>query len=769
MAGNEEIFKKAMNEGHSAAWDQMWERAAASYKTALMEFPNNPKALNSLGLALLQLQQYEDALETYKHVTTQSPDDPIPYEQIAQLNERLGNLKEAVKAAMSAADLYLKLRDVDKAIENWARVTQLNPDHVLAHSRLAMVHEKLGHPKQAVTEYLAVASLLQRAGNVEKVQDAVNRARKLAPDNPEVKQAITLLQAGQLLPKPVRPRGGTGPLAMAQVRLLNAASKQPAESNLDPVAEARHKALTVLAEALFEYSDQNVETQAERKGMQAIMKGTGALSLQQGEQTRIVLHLSQAIDAQTKEQYNQAADELERALEAGYSHPALYFDLGLLRTQTDRTESALRHLQHAVKHKDFALGTRLLMAQTHRKQGRLKEAALDYLEALKLADSQVVPPDQADEIRQLYEPLLEAQNRQEDEKVLARLCDNIDSLLMRPKWRSHLTKSREQLPKDADGRSSLPLAEIIIQSQSSQVLEAISNIHNLARAGSLRTAMEEAFQALTYAPAYLPLHSLIGDLLVREGHLQDAITKFSTIAHAYSVRGEAAQATTVLRKIIKLAPMDMSARTRLIEQLTARGQIDEAIAEYLELADIYYRLAELDMARKTYTTALRLAQQTNNRAWNTQIMHRMADIDMQRLDWRQALRVYEQIRTIRPEDVVVRKNIVTLNLRLAQDAIAKAEIENYMTYLESQGLNEAGVSFLEELAKEYEDSLVVHRALGEQYRRVGRTQEALGLLDQVGDALFESGDKNGLIEVVNLILSMNPPNAEDYRQLLSQI
>ena len=95
--------------------------------------------------------------------------------------------------------------------------------------------------------------------------------------------------------------------------------------------------------------------------------------------------------------------------------------------------------------------------------------------------------------------------------------------------------------------------------------------------------------------------------------------------------------------------------------LVARGQVDDAINEYLELAEIYYRLAELDMARKTYTTALRVVQQTNaDRAWNVHLLQRMADIDMQRLDWKQALRVYEQIRTLRPDDQGARKQLLEL-------------------------------------------------------------------------------------------------------------
>ena len=66
MPGREDIFQKSMNEGHSAAWDQEWGKAAAAYRKALQEMPDNPKALNSLGLALFQQANYEEALQIYK-------------------------------------------------------------------------------------------------------------------------------------------------------------------------------------------------------------------------------------------------------------------------------------------------------------------------------------------------------------------------------------------------------------------------------------------------------------------------------------------------------------------------------------------------------------------------------------------------------------------------------------------------------------------------------------------------------------------------------
>lgn len=218
MTGREDLFQKAMNDGHSAAWDQEWDKAASAYRRALQEFPDQPKALNSLGLALYQLARFDEALRIYHRVVQVSPEDPVPVEKVAQLSERLGDLKTAVQAAMRAAERYLKQHDVDKAIENWMHVTALSPEHAAARSRLALVHEKLGHKQQAVTEYLAIASIFQRAGEAEKAQQLVSKALQLLPASPEARQAQSLLRTGQLLPKPVRGKGGTGPIRMSMIK-----------------------------------------------------------------------------------------------------------------------------------------------------------------------------------------------------------------------------------------------------------------------------------------------------------------------------------------------------------------------------------------------------------------------------------------------------------------------------------------------------------------------------------------------------------------------
>ncbi len=419
MAGQQILFQQAMNLGHSAAWDQLWPQAAVHYRQALAEIPDQPQALINLGLALIEQQDFPAALASYERAARVTPTDPLPLEKIGQLYERTGNLERASLAALRAAELYLKNRDVSKAIENWLRVVSLNPENLQAHSRLAVIYERMNEKSQAVKEYLAIASLLQSAGNLEKARLAVNQALKIQPESPDAVQALSLLKDYKPLPKPARPRGGTGPLRMAQVRQLHSSQENnPGEEKITPVAQASQAALIVLAGMLFDMPAEEAAG-AEGKGLQ------------------ILVHISQVIDLQTRGELVQAAEELQRAVDAGLDHPAAYFDLGFIAATNGQTEAAIRNLQLAIKHKDFSMGGRLLLGKLLRERGQIKEAALYYLEGLKLADVQMADEAQASELRQLYDPVIESLKRLEPAQ-LDRLCQNIHEFLMQPDWQERI-------------------------------------------------------------------------------------------------------------------------------------------------------------------------------------------------------------------------------------------------------------------------------------------------------------------------------------------
>ena len=771
MPGNQERFQQAINQGHSAAWDQAWDKAADFYRQALTEFPDDPKTLANLALALYELQDFENALKIYQRAASVSPNDPVPHEKVAELLERTGNVEQANKAYMEVAEKYARNKDIEKAIENWTSVVSLDPESLMAHSRLALVYERLNRKQQAIMEYIAVASLMQHTGEMQKAVQTINHLMQVYPDSNEAKQALGMIQTATPLPTPRRPRGATGPLMMAQVKQLESAKADKEATSLDPIQEARQAALTALAGMLFEQAAEPQPTQQQQpRGLASIVKGTSILG-QHIDYTKMTLHISQAIDLQSHGKDSEAVNELERAIEAGLvESPAAHFDLGLLLSKGERLESAVRNLQRAVKHTSFALGARLLLGQTYHKMERIKEASNEYLEALKIADSESVAAEYAEELIQLYEPIIEAFGQQSDPKFQLRLCDNIRNMLVRPDWRAHVKRARQQLPIQAEGTPPVPLAEMLTEASSGQVVESLSKVNQLARAGHIRTAMEEAFYALKFAPTYLPLHICIGDLLWQDNRLPDAVHKYTVVAESYSVRGEANRAIALLKRVSELAPMDMEPRNHLIDLMMERGQVEETVHEFLKLAEVYYSQADLGLARKTYTRALRYAQQANvDRHSKVNLLHRMADIDMQSLDWRQALRVFDQVRTLEPDDEKARNQLIDLNLRLGQAAQALAELDNYITHLRNTGQEKKALEFLTNLVQENPNQPAMHRRLGEFYRQLGRNEDAIAQLDAAINLFLQAGNRPAAVETVMAILALNPPNVADYQQMLAKL
>lgn len=767
MTGNRDAFHKAMNLGHSAAWDQLWDRAAGFYRNALEEFPDHPGALSNLGLALFELKDYDNALRVYTRAAVTSPQDPVVFEKIGKISERMGKLPDAVKAYSQSADLYLRSRDVEKSIDNWVQVLRLQ-ESLAARTRLAMIYDRLGRKNEAVTEYLAAASLMQHSGNLDKARQAAEYALQLMPDSSDARQTLVMLRKNQPLPRPNRPPGGTGPTRITEVRQLETSGENNA--SLDPIGEARQESLAQLAALLFDQAeDSGPENSPANHDINSLARGTGGASLAQADRTRILLHLSQAIDAQTKDQDTQAVEELERAMEVGLKHPAAYFNLGLLKHQKD-PQKALRLLQEAVKNPHFALASYLLIAKIQQAANNLPEASVAYLQALCLADSETLLGDEADGLRQLYEPVIEAQSREKRPEVLKTLCDSIQNQLVRPDWCVYLRLARQQMPPQPEGSPPLPLAEMLLESKSGQVVEMLAHIRSLAAQNKITSAMEEAYHALQYAPTYLPLHIQIGDLLLKEGHAQDAVDKFLLVAELYTLRGESTQAIQLFDRVIGFSPMNLAVRSRLIELLLAQGKTELAVQQYIKLADVYYQLAELDNARQSYTAALRVAQPSRGtRAVVMQILYKIADIDMQRIDWRNAMRVFEQIRTLEPEDIHGRARLVDIHYRMGQEPAALNEVDGFLSVMENSGKRAQAIDFLKEVLTEQPEAANIYKRLAEVYQHDGKNSEAIAQWKSMSDLLVNQGDRPGAIAALQSVLALNPHDALDTQRRIQQI
>jgi tetratricopeptide (TPR) repeat protein len=767
-------FQEAMNLGHTAAWDQKWEDAAEFYRRALELLPQDSKALISMGLAMFELGRYEESLMYYSNAGTSNPDDPLPFEKIAQIAELIERVSEVPKPSLRAAELYLELGEVERAIENLARVTRADMGNLAAHSRLAVIYERQGRKGQAVTEYLTVASLLQQVGQADNAIKAVRRALTITPDSKEAQRTLDLLTQGKSLPKPARTHFDTNRYREAvstPAHTQRVIRSEPVK--VDPVLAARQKALEDLAGLIFEPIDSKLDegSRDQTKGFQAFMRGSQKSQISKKvDQEKMLEHLRSAVDFQIQGPEGKASDELNQAMENGLDHPAAFFDMGFIQVHQDRLDSAIRNLLKATESEEYALGAHLLLGETFRKMEREDRAALEYLRALRIADSQVVPSEIEEDVQQLYDTLIEAESTQTDLESKTRICDTVSDLLRRPDWRERVEQARRDFQIDVKDGPAIPLGEVISQASGSRIIESIMNIHNLARQGYMRSAMEEAYFALQHAPTYLPLHTYMGELLLQQDRIAEAIAKFNTIAQTYSARGETDKAIPILRRVIRTAPMNINGRLQLIEILESLDKREEAVHEYLDLANVYYNLADLEQAQGAYSKALNLAS-TNGKNNNliVQILHNIADINLQSLDWRRALKIYDQIRSIDPGDAKARENLIEVNLRLSQPARAETELEDYLLYLKSTGQTQEETVFLERVCAENPDQVFLRRNLIDHYKQLGQSADAIRLLDSMGEAAIESGNRSGAIRIIEEIMDLDPPNRSDYQVLLNQI
>ena len=163
------------------------------------------------------------------------------------------------------------------------------------------------------------------------------------------------------------------------------------------------------------------------------------------------------------------------------------------------------------------------------------------------------PKTEADEVRESYEPFIEAQQGQQDGEVCRQLCENVRGLLMRADWREQMLRSRQHGASDRAGFS--PLAEVMLAAQSLGVVESINRVHELARAGSLRSAMDEAYDGGA-ARAQLPAAAQPDGRPADRGQPRargdrEAVGDRPGVRR---LRGEVAQATKMWRRITSWRP-----------------------------------------------------------------------------------------------------------------------------------------------------------------------------------------------------------------------
>ncbi len=743
MAGNRAVYEEAIRRGAAQAWEQRWGEAIAAYRQALAEFPDSPDALSGLGLALAGAGRLEEALPVLQQAANIARENPVLQEQVAQVLERLGRPQEAAQAYLQAADLYLRQQASRMAIERWRDAIRVDPSCISAHVNLLRVYLGQGKHREAIAEYLALATLYRDRGETEKAMELCQYALKLDPHHPEVLALMDALRYG--VPTTV----GTGPLEA----LAEGKPGVPGEEG-NPVEIARRTALAQLAEVVFE------ETPPQ----------TGPLILRPLSKREIDTLISRAIDAQARGDVDEAIACYEEVLRGGVIEPAVHFNLGLLYQQQLRLEEAIAQFQQSVSSPQYRLGSLFALGECYRALGRIDEALTHFLEVLKIVDLSTVRQDQADDLIRLYDELASTYAARGEREQAVEFINALISFLSAKGWEDKVHQARQRLDFLSREGPVLSLAEMLTVPGSERIIQSIGLAQEYLRHNLPRAAMDELMSAVERAPSFLPIHRQIGETLVAMGRTEQAVGKFLAIADTYRVRGNFSQAVAMYERALRLAPMNIPARMKLIDLLVSLGEIDRALEHYLALGDTYYQMAQLDQAREKYNEALQLAPRGSpERRWEVKLLHRIGDIDLQRVEWRRAASVYERIREIAPDDEKARFTLMDLYERLGRPDRALAELDGLLQHYMQTGKVQKAVSILEGLVQEKPGVIPLRARLAQLYLNAGRKEDALRELDILGDLQLQAGKVKDAIATIQVILRLRPPNADAYRELLEQL
>jgi tetratricopeptide (TPR) repeat protein len=731
------------------AWAGQWDQAVASYRKALAQDASDPILYSHLGLAYLESGRFPEALEAYGQASRLTPDEPAPLTRIAEIHERLGQRHAAADALFLASEIHRRRLAWTQAIQALQHGLDLDPDNLRCHLALAEIYRELNQTKRAVKEYLNLARVLQRQGQVNKALDQCRVALELEPGNPDARALTEALHTGAV---PV------------EIEV----SAPPSEDGASPADLARNKALQELAGIPFEDSAGELVADA---GAPAGVPGKDQVPAKPAlSRPQIDALVAQAIDFQTRGLIDEAIASYTRAIGAGVDRPAAHFNLGLLYQQKLRLEPAIEEFKKAVLHPQYGLGSHFALGECYKALGRIDDALEHFVQVLKIVDLQTVQRQQADDLIQLYDALADSFIAKGDRDRALTFANSLVEFLSSKGWEDKARAARHRLNSMSEDGVTMSLAEILAAPSAEGILASMSLSQEYVKRGALTAATEVCYRAMEQAPNFLPLHLRLAEIFGQDGRVEDAVNKYQAVADLYLVRDEKRQAIGVYKRMLRLIPMDVGVRSRLIDLLISSGEIDQALDQYLALADGYYQLAQVDKSLEKYSEALRLAPRASDeKAWRARLLRKMADIHMRRANWREAAALFRQLVAFAPEDERARLHLIDLNYRLGRAKEADAEVVALVDYYRQQGDMERALALLQEAVRLQPQQMALRARAARAYIDAGLPELAIQELDTLGELQLDAGLREQAMATVRFIISLKPKNAEAYRQLLAQL
>jgi len=754
MAGNRENYEQAMRAAYDHSWNQNWKAAIEAYKQALTESPRDLAATLGLGGAFLEMGQMQVALKVFERAVQLAPEDTGALAKLAEVQERLGRPEDAAITQIKTGYAFAQQGKLEEAADAWSRSSRLAADQVEAHLQLAQVLVQLDRSEEAAAEYSVLASIAQRQGDVDMAMEHCQQALRLDPDNSE---ALAMFEALQRSHEPEE---------------VDLTFWDELEYETEPVEPAAGDILSFesLAREAEETEGHSPMEQAQRRALQELAAMLFEAGTDGSPDLATVTVVGQAIDQQTRGALDEAIENYNKVLKSGLTRTAVFFNLGMLYFERMRYDEAVEAFRRSMRDEAYTLGSHYALGLTYRAAGYIDRSLEHLIEFVKAIDMETVRPEQVESLTATYQQLSDRYIAQGDTEKANTFITTLLEFFSALHWERKAHEARRRMQSISESRGLMTLAEYLETPETEVVVSTMALTGEYVRRNMLMTAAEECFRAIQKAPTYLPLHVRLADIFLKQEHTEEAINKYLVISDVYQVRGDSQQAIDIYKRVLRLAPMDVKVRTKLIELLIMRGEIEPALEHYLTLADVHYQLAQVNQALEKYDEALQLASRSDDETgWKVNILYRMGDIYNQRVDWAQATAAYESIMALSSDDERAHLALVDLYFKQGENEKALQALDSLLGVYQSADKTQSILTVLREAVQTRPEEMGLRSRYAAALGRQGMSREAIAEYDALGEMQLEAGLREEAARTIQTIISLGPDDEEGYRRLYSQI
>ncbi len=169
----EGFWQQYYNDGVTYIGQENNESAISSTEVATILIPERASAWNNLGVVYGNMGEYEKAIEMYNKVLEYDPGNSMARQNIGFMRYNDNDYEEAVRYLEPLIDEYIidpgfvqilglsygYLERREEALALYSRAIELDPDNLLNHMNLAVLHMQQENPDLAEPHYLRVIEL----------------------------------------------------------------------------------------------------------------------------------------------------------------------------------------------------------------------------------------------------------------------------------------------------------------------------------------------------------------------------------------------------------------------------------------------------------------------------------------------------------------------------------------------------------------------------------------------------------------------------------